>query len=38
MELIEFTNEPVFNAMFTIYVYLSAVMVPLFGAIALSRA
>jgi len=37
MTVIDFTSEPVFNAMFTIFVHLSALMAPLFGAIALAR-
>jgi len=37
MEIYEFVTSPSFNAMFSIYVHLSVVLVPLFAVIALLR-
>ena len=37
MIILEFTNNDVFNAMFTIFVYITAVLAPLFAAISLLR-
>ena len=37
MQVIEVTNSNVFNVMFSLFVYLTAITSPLFAALALSR-
>jgi len=37
MEIIEFTSNGAFNAIFTIYVKITVILVPVFGAIAVTR-
>jgi hypothetical protein len=37
MQVIEVTNSNVFNVMFSLFVYLTAIIAPLFAALALSR-
>ena len=37
MTVIQFTDSNIFNVMFSIFVYLTAIMAPLFAALSLSR-
>ena len=37
MEVIEFTTNNAFNAVFTIYFLVTLILVPVFGAIAVTR-
>ena len=37
MEIIDFTNDIVFNTVFTMYTYMSAMLVPMFALLALLR-
>ena len=37
MEIIDFTSDVTFNAIFTIYVYLTVLTAPLFAMLALTR-
>ncbi len=37
MPVYEFTDNNVFNAMYSLFINLAAILVPLFGAIALAR-
>ena len=37
MEILEFTNSTAFNAIFTIYTYMTVLTAPLFAMLALFR-
>ena len=37
MEVLEFTNNDVFNAVFSIYFYLTVITAPLFATISATR-
>ena len=37
MPVYEFTDDNVFNAMYSLFINLSIILVPLFGAIALAK-
>ena len=37
MEVIEFTTNNAFNAIFTIYVQITAILAPVFASIAVTR-
>lgn len=37
MEVLEFTNNNAFNAVFTIYFYITVTMAPIFASIAVTR-
>ena len=37
MSIIEFTNDNAFNAIYTIYVYITVITAPMFAMLALTR-
>ena len=37
MEILDFTSDVTFNAIFTIYVYMTVLLAPLFAVLALTR-
>ncbi len=37
MEIIEFTNDNAFNAIYTIYIHATVITAPLFAMLALTR-